>query len=95
MADNWSINRYDGLDIQYRTNANTTESVWCFASLWDWSEKDGYVHVSPYKSGQNVRTTDFEDLHWTQAEPPPVYNATALAYSKLKPVEVIDDSRRK
>lgn len=37
VADTWSINRYGGLDIEYRTNANTTASVWCFASLWDWS----------------------------------------------------------
>lgn len=92
VADNWSIRRYDGLDIPYRTET-ATGHVWCFASLWDWSEKGGYIHVSPYKAGENVRTADFEDLIWNGEEPPPIYREAALAYQQLKPVKVLDSSQ--
>jgi len=94
VADDWSVNRYSRFEIQYETNAATTEPVWCFASLWDWAEKKrGYVHVSPYKPGENVRTADFEDLIWSKEEPPPVYRAAARAYQELQPVKVLGSSR--
>ena len=89
VADDWSVRRYSGFEIPYGTEAATTELVWCFASLWDWLEKGGYVHVSPYRSDENVRTGDFEDLIWSKEEPPPVYRSVALAYQELRPVEVV------
>lgn len=93
VADDWSVRRYSGFEIQYETDAATIEPVWCFASLWDWSENGGYVHVSPYQPGENVRTADFADLIWSKQEPPAVYRAAARAYQELRPVEVLDCSR--
>ncbi len=92
VADDWSVRRYSGFEIQYETDAATAEPVWCFASLWDWTEKRGYVHVSPYKPGENVRTADFEDLIWREEDPPPVYRAAARAYQELRPIEVLGSS---
>lgn len=94
IADNWSVRRYRGFDIEYKTGASTTESVWCFASLWDWLERGGYVHVSPYRPGENVRTADFEDLLWREEQSPPIYRAAAAAYQKLQAVEVLGSTER-
>lgn len=92
VADNWSVRHYDGFEIQFVKDNSTTESVLSFASLWDWSEKGGYVHVSQYTSGENVRTADFEDLIWIKDEPPSVYLAAVRAYQELRPVEILGGS---
>lgn len=91
VADEWSVRRYGGLDVEYESDG-TAQSVWCFASLWDWTKPGGYVHVSPYTIETNVRTADFQDLIWTASQPPVVYRATVKAYELLLPGEILSSS---
>ena len=91
VAEKWSMNRYQKLMVDYPLKEGTVP-VWCFASLWDWRKKGGFVHVSRHKPGQNVRTEDFHDLPWADVEPPMLYKATWDSYSNLQPVEVLASS---
>lgn len=87
VAEEWSVKRYSRFDIPYKTDVTAAKPVWCFASLWDWNQKGGYVHVSPYKHGENIRTVDFEDLIWRDEKPPHVYSITVQAYKELRPAQ--------
>ena len=91
VAEKWSIKRYQKLMVEYPTDEGTIP-VWCFASMWDWKKKGGLVHASPYKAGQNVRTTDFQNLVWVDEEPPALYKATWDTYKDLLAVEVLASS---
>ena len=62
VAEQADVYRYDGLDL---------EGQWHFASLWDWGQEGGFVHVSPYEPGRNVRYTLTVDEEWTPGDPRP------------------------
>jgi len=42
-----------------------------FASYWDWDRPGGFIHVSPYIWGMDVRRCPYQDLHWRRDEPGP------------------------
>jgi hypothetical protein len=87
VAEDWRMLRYEGFDIC---------DAWHFASLWDWKQPGGFVHVSPYRAGQDVRATVKLDVTWplTALAPPAAYAAAARAYEALVPTAVIATSAR-
>lgn len=86
VADDWRVLRYAGFDIG---------GVWHFASLWDWHRPGGFVHVSPYVAGQDVRTGEKLDATWPEAAaaPPAAYATAVRAYAALVPTAIITASR--
>ena len=54
-----------------------------FASLWDWDAPGGFVHVSRYLRGEEVRTAPAVDLSWNGERPPPEYASAVAAYETL------------
>lgn len=79
VAEEWSVVRYDGLGI---------ETERCFASLWDWAAVGGFVHVSPLKKGEDVRTAACGDFIWKEAAPPPEYQRIVTASEGLRPAAI-------
>lgn len=55
-----------------------------FASYWDWDEKGGRIHVSPYIWGQTVRTAPAIDYIWERDEPTDEYRRYLLGLEGLR-----------
>ena len=78
IAKKWRIFCYDGFFIQEQ---------WHFASLWDWTEPGGFVHVSPYNPGEDVRYTLKVEEEWPigQSQPSEKYAEAVCAYEQFAP----------
>lgn len=61
IAEHFSIKRYDAFKIK---------GQWHFASLWDWEQPGGFIHLSRYTAGTDVRTAESTNLIWTNDAPP-------------------------
>jgi hypothetical protein len=86
VAERWRLVRYDGFEV--------APHGWCFASLWDWTVPGvGFVHLSPYAPGIDVRVAPATNETWAggAAAPPANYAAAAAAYATLTPTRVIDE----
>jgi len=85
VADHWTVSRYQIYELN---------SQWHFASLWDWDRPGGYVHVSPYEPGKDVRTTESINITWSDnsAAPPPAFTQAVEAYKQLAPTKVLASS---
>jgi hypothetical protein len=86
VAERWRLVRYRGLDV--------APHGWSFASLWDWTVPGvGFVGLSPYDAGADVRTAPAIETTWAAgaAAPPADYAATVAAYATLAPTRVIGE----
>lgn len=70
ISGSWSFGVFDGPLV--------------FGAWFDWTEHGGRIHVSPQLLGTDLRQCPSQDVVWTEAEQPPVYQKYVRHLDRLR-----------